>query len=842
MFSRLRSAAIGALLVFSAILVESLAMPSIAIAQTTVILSGTVQSGGKPVSGATVTLRGGNLVKTARTDASGTFSFPGLGVGEYSVEATQGTQTASQTVELGGAGATVTLSIDTIKTIGRANGTVGNQAGQRSGTDVTLNAATLTHTAQSGNLSGLLVQNVAGAARGANGTVHINGDHGDINYVVDGVPLPIEINRAIGSEFDPSDIAFAEVLQGAYPAQYGGRFAAVVNIGTLSKPGPAGYSIDLKGGSFAGFDSTGVYHSPIGNGGSLVFALRNESDGRALDPPNVTAYHDRGSNTSQLLRLTLPHGSDFFNFTVTHALQTYQIPNDVEGVGGVSFPASTDDTQRQDDLFASFQFRHAIGDKGAFSIGPSFKRSKLLDTPDYSNDIVGADPQAPPLPTPIGATPALCANAVLPSLAAEGAPTGGLNDCALSINADRTSLDYQLNADYVLKSTKHEVRAGATYDTTRVLKNYDIAFQPNNYFSAGRFDVTDDAPNVGHTQGAYLQDTWRLDNAWEVDYGLRADAFQLGSTQFHDAESMISPRLKVTRYLTPRSSVYGYYGRFFTPYSFENVSPSAAACINPNVDPNGAGPAVTGTQCTGGNNTAGGTGFDLKAQRDSVYEFGGSLPVGSAQLGFRAMQKNSSHIIDDVVVGFTNLHQDINYASGRITVFSASLTQPLPRNGRAYLNVSRTQAEVKDCETQLLAACVGQAPDYIPADHDQRYDVTAGALMNDRRGGWLSLDAEYGSGLSTVPTDATLNTTIQAASFNPYCLPSPTTGIGSDACKSPPHLTFDAEKGIVLGHEVSVAAGILNLFQDRYFITYQNAQGYHYAQPRAFYVKMNITH
>ncbi len=44
---------------------------------------------------------------------------------------------------------------------------------------------------------------------------------------------------------------------------------------------------------------------------------------------------------------------------------------------------------------------------------------------------------------------------------------------------------------------------------------------------------------------------------------------------------MLSPRVKLTRFLGPRTSVYGYYGRFFTPYSFENVSPSAAACINP---------------------------------------------------------------------------------------------------------------------------------------------------------------------------------------------------------------------------------------------------------------------
>ncbi len=80
-----------------------------------------------------------------------------------------------------------------------------------------------------------------GAARGANGVVHINGDHGDINYIVDGVQIPQELNRTIGTEFDPNDIAFVETLQGAYPAQYGERFASVININTRNGSGRAGF-------------------------------------------------------------------------------------------------------------------------------------------------------------------------------------------------------------------------------------------------------------------------------------------------------------------------------------------------------------------------------------------------------------------------------------------------------------------------------------------------------------------------------------------------------------------------------------------------------------------------
>ena len=38
--------------------------------------------------------------------------------------------------------------------------------------------------------------------------------------------------------------------------------------------------------------------------------------------------------------------------------------------------------------------------------------------------------------------------------------------------------------------------------------------------------------------------------------------------------------MKLTRFFGARDSVYAYYGRFFTPFSLENVSPLAAYTLN----------------------------------------------------------------------------------------------------------------------------------------------------------------------------------------------------------------------------------------------------------------------
>ncbi len=116
----------------------------------------------------------------------------------------------------------------------------------------------------------------------------------------------------------------------------------------------------------------------------------------------------------------------------------------------------------------------------------------------------------------------------------------------------------------------------------------------------------------------------------------------------------------------------------------------------------------------------------------------------------------------------------------------------------------------KGCETQLLAPCFGSPTDWTPADHEQRWGLTPGALWNDPRDGWFSIDGEYGSGLSSA-----------------IC-PVGTPGF----CKRTPHITFDAEKGIALSGGLVFTLRVRNLLNDHYFVTLLNAQGNHYAAPR----------
>jgi hypothetical protein len=781
-FRLLRSGSIAALAACIAVCC-TVAPP--AAAQATTSISGTVTTSGTPAPNVVVTLSGNNVTLHATSDAAGRFRFPSLPIGAYDVSVASPSGRVSTHIELGSSGAVISLDNAALRKIGNTSVT-GAPTQRASGTDTVINSQQLARSPSANSIPDLLVQ-LPTAARGSNGQVHINGDHNGLDYVVDGIQIPEGLNRVLGNEVDPSTIGFAEVLEGAYPAQYGDRFAAVVNISTKAKAGPPGASLDLRGGSYNLFDTVVGVHTPVGADGSLYVGARFFQDGRALDPPGEGFVHDTGSTTSQFLRYAQPlRGSDVVTLDVSHSFSTFQIPPDVSS----GTPASTDDNETQDDTFASLIYRHAIGQNGVLSFGPSYKRSSILDTNDPANDLIGQVD---------GPDAAACSD---------------FSTCAFdSVYADRTDVNVRFNLDYDRKFGVHEIHLGALYGAETLQKDYAItvgATDPSGTILMP-YTVNDTAPNLEHQQEFFAQDSWEMGTLWRLDYGLRADAFQVSSTDFDNGFSQFSPRVKLTRNIGKRASIYGYYGRLFVPFSLESISPAASAALF-------------------GASAAPGTTNDLKPQRDSLYELGGHAPIGRAgDLGVRISHKVSTDWLDDTQVGATNLHQDINFPRGLVDSQNLYFQQRLANSSRFYVSVSHSNAlNSLNCETQLLQNCAQFGPpggDLVQADHDQKYDASSGLTINDRHNGWFSIDGEYGSGLSLG--EVTL------------CPPYPL-GNGVN-CKVPPHITFDVVKGIGVGKHGQLALAIRNIFNDDYAITLDSAlQGTHYARPRTFELRYSI--
>ena len=113
----------------------------------------------------------------------------------------------------------------------------------------------------------------------------MNGNHNGLNYYVDGVQVPSDLNRVLGTEIDPADIGYLDVLQGAYPAQYGDKFAAVLDVGTKAYAGPAGYAFSLGGRLFRRAAERGDDSRPGRRaGGSLTVASYLSRSDWGLDP------------------------------------------------------------------------------------------------------------------------------------------------------------------------------------------------------------------------------------------------------------------------------------------------------------------------------------------------------------------------------------------------------------------------------------------------------------------------------------------------------------------------------------------------------------------------------
>ena len=64
-----------------------------------------------------------------------------------------------------------------------------------------------------------------------NGRFHFRGSHGQMTYVVDGIPVSDQLHATFSNSLDPSQVESMEVITGGISAEYGGKPVVVVNVG-----------------------------------------------------------------------------------------------------------------------------------------------------------------------------------------------------------------------------------------------------------------------------------------------------------------------------------------------------------------------------------------------------------------------------------------------------------------------------------------------------------------------------------------------------------------------------------------------------------------------------------
>ena len=516
-----------------------------AFAQNVGTITGAVKDQqGLAVPGASVTLvnRVSQANQSAVTDEQGRFTLSNVAFGTYVLNVSlSGFTPIEQVIEVR---TTVPLAREVQLKLGGLQETVSVSADalletSSTGSHVDLGASMIDQlptATPSKQLSAMLLS-APGFIPSQNGRIHVRGSHGQIQYVVDGVPLTDEYSEAFTNPLDPRYVKSAAVMTGGIPAEYGGKLAAVVDITSksgLDEPRKAFGNASVNVGAFGAVDggmTVGGRLSP--RVGYFLSGGGNRTD-RYLDPPTIDNFHNSGDGQRFSGKLELrPTDSDFIRAIASVDGSRFETPNRADAE-----QAGVDTTQHLTDNSQTITWLHQLG--GAATLDVVAYRRAANATLDASNAI------------PLAAT------------------------------QDR-SLDHQgANAAVSATSGMHRFKAGVQYDRSPVVEHFRMT-------GLGPEPFAFDGSAIGQNLGLFVQDTFSPFDDLHINVGVRYDRYSL---LIEDSE--ISPRIGVAYHLHDSGTVLrGSYSRIFMPPFAENLllsSSAQARALSP--DPNDAGSDV----------------------------------------------------------------------------------------------------------------------------------------------------------------------------------------------------------------------------------------------------------
>jgi outer membrane receptor protein involved in Fe transport len=555
-----------------------------------------------------------------------------------------------------------------------------------------------------------------GVVQDSYGGLHVRGDHANLQYRIDGVIIPESIS-GFGQSLDARTIQSVSLLDGALPAQYGLRTAAVVDITT--KSGSAlgnGGSVGVTAGSFGTFNPN---VSLWGGSGpwSAFFTANYTEDNVGIENPTAsrTPIHDHTNQVKAFGDVSYLIDSDTrLSFLFGVANNHFQIPNNPDQTPQFGYldvtnfnSANLNEQQNEQTRFGVLALQGKLGATDyQVSLGQRF--SGLQYMPDDIGDLM-------------------------------------YNGVADAINqSDRAST---LQVDFSTPmGDNHTLRYGlyGSFDHASTNTN-SLVFPANpdgSQASTVLFNIFTSDQITAKTWSAYVQDEWSLGENWTVNYGLRGDQYQA----FNTAASQLSPRLGMVWQATSSTTVHAGYSRYFTPPATELISSTdLEAFAN-----------TTNAVKNYGDNTP-------LAERSNYFDLGVSQNLGSDwTLGLDTYYRTVSRLQDEGQFGTALVYSTFNYKYGRVNgaEFTANYSVgPLS----AYFNFSYTKAMGKDVMTSQYnfspVDLAYIANNYIYLDHDQKFTSSGGlnyALSDATK---VGADYLFGTGLrkdGSVPNGGTL--------------------------------------------------------------------------------------
>lgn len=756
-------------------------------AQNVGTVSGTVQdSQGLAVPGVTVSLvnRVSQTAQETVSDTDGRYNLSNVPFGIYVLSASiSGFTPAQQVLDIH---STVAIVADLALKVGGLSEVVEVSADalletSSTGSHVDLGANMIERlpSATPGKALSKMLLSAPGFIPSQNGRIHVRGSHGQIQYVVDGVPMTDEYTEAYANPLDPRYVKSAAVMTGGIPAEYGGKLAAVVDITSksgLDDPRKATGEATVNIGRFGSLDggaTVGGRFTP--RVGYFLSAGANKTD-RYLDPPTLDNFHNSGDAHRATAKLELrPTNKDFIRLVFSANGSQFQAPNRAEAQA-----LGVDGEQTLADNSQTLTWLRQIGTRFTFDL-VAYRRH---------------------------ASAKLDATTAVP----------------LSATQDR-DLDHQggnLSVSYA--SGKHRLKAGVQYDRNPVTERFRMA---GNDTDAGSFEAQFDAARggapfvfdgrkVGQNLGAYLQDTFSPTEDLNLSVGVRVDRYQLLIER-----SAVSPRLGAAYHLHNLGTVLrGSYSRLFMPPFSENLLLSSSAQAR----------ALSTT----------GASEDVQPETQHAFEVGVQQALSRhAKIDVAYYRKDIRNLADVDQFLDTTVTFPLSVAKGLAQGVEVRLDVPVYKGINGYVSLSRAKILLTAPMTGgLFFEETPPAGEQFYADHDQRWQSQFGvSYEHPSQRFFASFTGRYDSGIPfELPED------FAPATFeDPTALTLVNTDTGRANGRVLADLMLGGQVLHHGTMKVDVETGLLNVFDTSYLVNFLSIfNGTHYGAPRTWMARLKV--
>jgi len=541
-----------------------------------------------------------------------------------------------------------------------------------------------------------------GVVQDSYGQLHVRGDHGNLQYRIDGVVVPEPIS-GFGQGLDARFARSINLLTGALPAEYGYRTAGVVDILTKGPGMGNGGSVGVTGGT-NGYAEAGA--QAFGNSGDWSAFVETDylRDHNGIENPTSSRepLHDTTTQTRSFADISRAIDADTrLSLLVGSSLGHFQIP-DRSGespqfvLGGAPAVNSAQLNARQDETndFQILTYASSPTDHIDLQVSLFHRTTTVHYQPD-----------------PIGDLEFL---GVASTVARALESTGVQGDASYEVSDSHT-----LRAGYFLERERFGVSSDA---------QVFAANASGGQTSTTPETIADDARLSGGTGGLYLQDEWRPTSALTVNYGARYDGT---TTVTH--EEQFSPRLGLVYDLSSTTHLHLGYARYFTPPPTETIGTTDIAHF-----------IGTTNALPGNSNTS------VLSERSNYFDAGVQQQLDSDwSVALDTYYRRVNNLQDEGQFGNALIYSAFNYREGRVAGIELSTTYR-HESWSGYANLAVGRAEGRDIVTGQYnfgaAELAYIATHWIALDHDQTVTASGGVAyrMGDST---LSGDLIFGSGL-----------------------------------------------------------------------------------------------